>query len=177
MKNLNKWIYLAVVTAALIAAAASFYFREQKGFKDSRIDQIFKMRDLNNNPLKISSTDFIIVNFWASWCPPCVEETPSLIRFTEKYKKNFTLYALSQDSTKQDIEAFIKTFPSLKSPAVTVIHDDSQSIARFYLVNKLPETFIYSVKQNRYMQFSGATDWERPEVIEAIQKYFQVSPN
>lgn len=139
---------------------------------DPRLQKIFSMRDIYNNPLKSLTTDFVIVNFWASWCPPCIEETPSLIRFTQKYAKHFTLIALSQDSSKKEIENFIKTFPALKSADITIVHDDSQNIANSYKVNKLPETFIYSVKENKYFQLSGATDWEQPELIETLNKFF-----
>ncbi len=169
-----KWI-LIIILISSGGAGIWFYSQRPKHFQDARLEQIFQMRDLYNNPMKPIDTDFIIINFWATWCPPCVEETPSLIRFTEKNKKYFTLLAYSQDSTKQEIESFIKTFPSLKSKSATIIHDDSQNLARAFFVNKLPETFIYSVKQNKYMQLSGSTDWDRPEVAAAIKKYFQVN--
>lgn len=38
---------------------------------DSKIIEIFNLRDFDNNPIKQARTDFIIINFWASWCPPC----------------------------------------------------------------------------------------------------------
>lgn len=132
------------------------------------------MRDIYNNPIGKIETDFVIINFWASWCPPCVEETPSLIRFTQKYSKYFTLFALSQDTAKNEIHSFVKIFPALKSSYVTIVHDDSQSVARSFKVKKLPETFIYSVKQNKYFQLSGATNWEQPELVQAIEHHFNL---
>ncbi len=133
------------------------------------------MRSLNNEPIQKPETEFIVINFWASWCPPCIEETPSLVRFTEKHSGQFTLFALSQDTAKKDIEDFVKTFPSLRSPFITIVHDDSQTVARAFEVDKLPETFIYSVKQNKYFRVSGSTNWDQPEVIVTLNKYFNVS--
>lgn len=169
-----KTMYSVFILSTLILTSyfGYIYFNKKQNEMDSRINQIFTLRDIYNNPLSKLNTDFVIINFWASWCPPCVEETPSLIRFTHKYSKSFTLIALSQDSTKTDIENFMKTFPALKSSDITIVHDASQSIAHSYKIEKLPETFIYDTKKNKYFQLSGATNWDQPELIEAISKYF-----
>lgn len=126
------------------------------------------MKDIYNNPIANRKKEFLVINFWASWCPPCIAETPSLVRFVEKKLNSATLIALSQDGSMKDIEEFIKTFPALRSPAVTVIHDSSQTIAHAYGVFKLPETFIYSVQTNKYLQFSGATNWDDPEILSKV---------
>ena len=174
----KKFILISALILTLSTGAFYFYAlgtTKQIKTEDIRINQILEMRDINNNRLKNVATDFIIINFWASWCPPCVEETPSLIRFTQKHAAKFTLIALSQDTTKKEIEDFIKTFPALKSNFITIIHDDSQSVARSFKTNKLPETFIYSVKQNKFFQVAGAADWDQPLVVETLNKFFNTS--
>lgn len=170
----QKIIIIAGLVSLAIGLTYFYFFDTNKKIKDARISQIYLMRDIYNNQITELKTDFVIVNFWASWCPPCVEETPSLIRFTEKHSKHFTLLALSQDTAKKEIEEFIKIFPALKSFYITIIHDDSARVARSFNVVKLPETFIYSVKQNKYFQLSGAANWEQPELKKTIENYFNL---
>lgn len=164
--------HVLIYFALSVLVISFLYVQQSKNKLDPRIEQILSVRDIYNNPAPQLKTNFIIINFWASWCPPCIEETPSLVRFTEKHAQHFTLLALSQDSTKKDIEDFIRTFPALKSNFVTIIHDDTQRLGRSYKVEKLPETFIYSVKQNKYFQVSGSTNWDDPLVLQAIEKNF-----
>ena len=166
---------LIIISGLALALSGIFYLFKvnQNAVADPRVNQIFKMRDIYNIPVAKLSTDFIIINFWASWCPPCVEETTSLVRFTEKYSQYFTLIALSQDTEKKDIESFIKVFPALKSRYITIIHDDNQSSARLFKVGGLPETFVYSVKQNKFYKITGATDWDHPDLIKNLERHFK----
>jgi thiol-disulfide isomerase/thioredoxin len=173
-KKLGLILFVFGFVAAGICYLFFFHFNQDL-IRDERVSRIFKMRDLNNDPIKSIKTDFVIINFWASWCPPCIEETPSLVRFTEKYANQFTLVVLSQDSIKKDIEDFIKTFPSLRSPFITIIHDDSQSVAHSFEVDKLPETYIYSIQQNKYFRVSGATNWDQPDVVTSLNKFFNIN--
>ena len=176
-KNVRFFGVALLIVTLILVAGAIFYKKQNEKIPDLRVAQILKLRDIYNNPVKDIKTDYVIINFWASWCPPCVEETPSLIRFTERHSKSFTLLALSQDTTKKEIDEFIKTFPALKSEFITIIHDDSQSAARSFKVFKLPETFVYSISQNKFFQFSGSTNWDMPEVIQALEKYYNAKIN
>lgn len=137
---------------------------------DHRILEILKAKNIANQPLPDWTTEYMIINFWATWCPPCIEETPSLIRFTDQNQKEFQLYALSQDSSVKEVEAFLKSFPGLTSNFINIVHDSSQIYSKSFNVDKLPETFIYSRKTKKFLQISGATDWTREGTLEKIKK-------
>lgn len=116
--------------------------------------------------------EYLIFNFWATWCPPCIEETPSLVRFVMENPKKFHLFAISQDSSPKDIDNFLLTFPSFNNPDTDIIWDDSRYLARKMNVEKLPETFIYSVKKNKFLKISGSTNWDSEDVKKYIDEYF-----
>ncbi len=171
--NYKKHIF-GILSTLLIVSAAAYYFVFINQIQDRNLIDALALPDIYGNTISsYRGKKYIIVNFWATWCPPCVEETPSLVRFAEKYEKDFYLLALSQDDSKKEIFSFTKTFPSLKSSFIHIIHDNSQAIARSYKVDKLPETFIYSVAKNKYIRFSGSTNWDAPEVIDMINKSFK----
>jgi peroxiredoxin len=70
----------------------------------------FTLLDLQGTPRSISDWDgkVILVNFWATWCPPCVRELPALIKLHETYQdKGFTIIGIALDN-KQDVIDFIK---------------------------------------------------------------------
>ncbi|HPI40106.1 MAG TPA: TlpA disulfide reductase family protein [Pseudobdellovibrionaceae bacterium] len=116
--------------------------------------------------------DYYIFNFWASWCPPCIEETPSLIRFVLKNSDKYHLFAISQDSSTKDIEDFIKTFPNMKNSHTEIIWDDNRNLAQQLNIFKLPETLIYSTKTKKFLKISGATNWESPGFEDYVINYF-----
>ena len=73
----------------------------------------FTLKDLNDNDVSLG--DFkekvILINFWATWCPPCKEEIPSLNQLYEKYKdKDFVLISISTDDSKKDIVTFAEKY-------------------------------------------------------------------
>ena len=167
--------YLVSIATVVLSSVVLYYFQYEKQFylPDQNLNETLLLTDIYGKKISgFENKKYIIVNFWATWCPPCVEETPSLVRFAEKYEKEFFLLALSQDDSKKEIFSFIKTFPSLNSKFIHLLHDNSQAIARSFKVNKLPETFIYSVEKNKFIQFSGSTNWDDPAVLDLINKSF-----
>lgn len=137
------------------------------------IDLLKKKKNLAGFHFENSfQSEFLIINYWASWCPPCIAETPSLIKFTQTHARQFKLLAISQDSSLKEIEDFIKTFPSFRNTDTEIIWDDNKELARKMQVVQLPETFIYEMKTNKVLKISGSTNWEDPDLLAYIQKYF-----
>ena len=116
---------------------------------------------------------FGLVNFWATWCPPCMEETPSLVDFAKKNQTQFLFISVSEDGAKRELETFLKAFPRLRQTALLVV-DADQSVGRLFGVNKLPESFVYEASSGRVLQISGATDWRDPEILSRIETHFSV---
>jgi thiol-disulfide isomerase/thioredoxin len=108
----------------------------------------------------------VIINFWASWCAPCIEELPSLIKLVEKYQGRIQLVAISGDSDKKDIEVFLKSFPGLASPNIDLVWDQDHKIMRIFGVERLPESFVARANLKLAKKIVGTINWYTPDSIE-----------
>jgi thiol-disulfide isomerase/thioredoxin len=105
-----------------------------------------------------SLTDkIVVVNFWATWCPPCVEEMPSVIRLQERFAKDprFVLLAVSADESWEPVRKFFGDKP----PPYPVLLDARGELARKYGTTMFPETYV--VKGGRIVGFiEGPRRWD-----------------
>lgn len=91
----------------------------------------------------VSLTDYkgkvVLVNLWATWCPPCREEMPTLEKFYQKYKANgFELVAINQEESKEVVQPFVKEF-SLSFP---VWLDPDYLAQREFNTANLPSSYV-----------------------------------
>jgi cytochrome c biogenesis protein CcmG, thiol:disulfide interchange protein DsbE len=112
----------------------------------------------------------VIVNFWASWCAPCIEELPSLIKLIEKYQGKIRLIAISGDSEKKDVEVFLKSFPGLLNPNVDLVWDEGHKIMEKFGVERLPESFVSRANHKLAKKISGSIDWFSPDAVDFMDK-------
>ena len=109
----------------------------------------------------------VVLNFWATWCPPCVEEMPSLVQMQQRLKdKGVTVLAVSVDA---DEGAYLRF---LKDHGVTLltVRDADQKSNNLYGTFKFPETYIIDRDGKVRRKFIGAVDWNQPEVVEFLSK-------
>ena len=117
---------------------------------------------------EVKGAHYLLLNFWASWCPPCIEEMPSLIRFAQS-NKQFIFASVSQDDSGKDYESFLKAFPALGDAADSLLRDYDQSLAQAFHVDRLPETFVFDLQTKRYTQISGSIDWDQAGLLDQIE--------
>lgn len=110
----------------------------------------------------------LIVHFWATWCPPCVEETPALSRFWETMKDrgDVSLYAISVDKDWKTVDNFVKK----NSSAIPLFHDPGAATAKRFGSTQYPETYIVNRKGRVIFRVQGAVDWADPEVRNRIEQ-------
>ncbi len=107
----------------------------------------------------------VIVNFWASWCEPCVTEFPSLQKLVASYKGQVVLLAISGDYEEADIKSFVKAF-KVSDSNIYVMWDRDQAIAKKFGTFKLPESYLVGRKGELLRKVSGVENWASPEAIE-----------
>lgn len=127
----------------------------------------FRTTDLSGRPIALS--DFrgktVILNFWASWCGPCVEEFPSMISLLKILGPNTVLIAVSQDDSLEDAKAFLKSFPEAQMDNFYIVFDPEKAIGRLFNVERLPESFIATKDLKLAKKIVGSIDWASADAV------------
>ena len=111
----------------------------------------------------------VILNFWASWCAPCVEEIPSMVKLVNGMNGSVVLVAVSQDSSREEVEIFLKAFPEIKSDNIYVLLDSDRSIGKLYNADRLPESYIARKDLKLEKKIIGSIDWAAPEAFDFMR--------
>jgi peroxiredoxin len=109
----------------------------------------------------------VVLNFWATWCPPCIEEMPSLVQMQQRMKaKGVTVLAVSVDVDQDNYQRFLKDH----SVNLLSVRDADQKSNALYGTFKFPETYVIDRSGIVRRKFIGAVDWTEPDVIEYLGK-------
>jgi cytochrome c biogenesis protein CcmG, thiol:disulfide interchange protein DsbE len=125
--------------------------------------------DLSGKPSHLSDLrgKVVVLNFWASWCPPCVEEAPSLNRL-HKYiqSRNALVLGVAADEDNFAFSKFIidqgVTFPNYRDPAAK---DRGSPIALSYGTSVIPETYVVDRHGKIARKIIGPQRWDSPEML------------
>lgn len=128
----------------------------------------FTFPDLSGNQVTLSKLKgkVIFLNVWATWCPTCVWEMPSMEKLFQRYKgKNFEMLAVSIDILgAQVVEPFMKKY-NLSFPALL---DTKRKIWKPYGLTGVPETFIIDKNGSIVHKQIGSIDWAQ----DAVYRFF-----
>ncbi len=109
----------------------------------------------------------VVLNFWATWCPPCIEEMPSLVEMQRRLKaKGVTVLAVSVDVDEGAYRRFVKDH----NVNLLTVRDPDQKSSALYGTFKFPETYIVDRNGVTRRKFIGAVDWTAPEVTDFLSK-------
>ncbi|RNC71058.1 MAG: TlpA family protein disulfide reductase [Desulfuromonadales bacterium] len=125
----------------------------------------FTLNTLNGEVVKLSELrgQVVLLNFWATWCPPCRQEIPSMMRLNAAMAgKPFRMLCVSiDDGGKVAVEEFFRksgfTLPALL--------DGDKRAGKLYGLTGVPETFVISKSGVILKKVVGAMEWDQPEVI------------
>ena len=125
---------------------------------------------MNGSPLKLSDLKgkVVLLNFWATWCPPCREEIPSMIKLNKAMTgKPFQMVAVSIDEGgKPAIESFFQTSGFSGLPVYT---DPDNRAAGTYGITGVPETFVISKNGIIVKKVIGPLAWDSPDVASFLE--------
>ncbi len=167
--GLSKQAKLGVALLVVCALAALFWPRGGKTFKEPGGFPL----DLDGRPAKLGSqlAPVSLVHFWATWCPPCVDEIPSLQRLVRDFQDqdDFSVVMIAVDDEKSKVEPFLGPGWDM------VLFDPTWDVANRYGTDKLPETYLV-VRGEVVEKFVGATNWDDPKLRDRLASLFGPSP-
>lgn len=134
----------------------------------------FTLEDMDAK--KFSLKDYrgkvVLLNFWATWCPPCRREMPSMERLYEKFKgKNFVVLAVNQ--MEDGDQVFTYTGELQVAPTFTILFDKDSNVSRAYSVLGLPTTYLIDKEGNIRFRAIGGREFDHPEVEKLILRLMQ----
>ena len=126
----------------------------------------FSLPDLNGHQFEIKSLKgkVIVLNFWATWCAPCVEEFPSLIQMVKTFGGSVALVTVAADEHKEDIQRFIQAL-KLENKNWVSLWDPQLVVAKQFGTQKLPETFILDRQFKVVKKVVNSVDWNSDAVL------------
>ena len=128
----------------------------------------FTSKDVNGNTVKLSDYKgkVILIEFWATWCPPCREFTPVLNKIYEKYKdKGFVILALTPEENIDTVMSYIKGYDIIYPVLIT-----DMKTTRRYGVISIPVSFLVNREGNVSEKHLGVTRDIVQELSSGIEK-------
>lgn len=132
----------------------------------------FSFTTINGKTLSIGDLKgkIVLVNFWATWCLPCLTEFPGMLDLINSYNGKVILLAISSDYKAEDIKRFTamlspKAKKILKSDSVLITLDSKRAITHdIFLTERYPETIIVSPEGKMVQKIVGAYDWNNADM-------------
>ena len=125
----------------------------------------FILADIYGRETRLSDLngEVVLVNFWATWCPPCRDEIPSMVTLNRLMTgKPFRMLAISMDQGGKDA---VNDFFKKSGLTLPVLLDSDGSVGKLYGITGVPETFVIDRKGVIIKKFIGPLDWSAPEVV------------
>lgn len=126
---------------------------------------------IQDSERKVTLSDFrgkvVLLNFWASYCIPCLEEIPSLVQLQQRMQnKGVVVLAVSWD---EDIDLYHKFLRDHNVNFITVMESDRKT-GTMYGTEKIPETYVIDRNGKIQRKFISAVDWGDPEIVNFLNK-------
>lgn len=135
--------------------------------KDPHLAPSFTLKDMDGKTHKLADYrgQVTVVNFWASWCPPCREEMPSMERaWKQLQKENIAMLAINVGEDADTIFTFTADYPV----SFPLLMDQDSSVINAWPVKGLPTTFVLDKQGRIVYRVIGGREWDHPKLIDML---------
>jgi thiol-disulfide isomerase/thioredoxin len=177
-KNWNNILFALVIVVLLFPQTRmpfQVFIQRLVAFSPSELDaeeqvdianyswELIKLEG-GTDSLKASEGKVVIVNLWATWCPPCVAEMPSMQALYDAYGDQVDFYFVSAEE-KSRLTKFLQ-----KNEYNLPVYKEASKAPEIFRVTTIPTTFVISKKGKLIMKTTGAADWNSDEVHAVLDK-------
>jgi thiol-disulfide isomerase/thioredoxin len=125
------------------------------------------LADVDGKPVKLSELrgKVVVVNFWATWCPPCRKEIPSLTRLQKLFKpQQLRVLAVNIGEDEETVFGFIP------DPGFTILLDLNSTSLRTWQVRGLPATYIVDAEGRVVLRAVGGREFDDPAIVAQLRE-------
>lgn len=193
VKKPNSWALRAAIALAALGLLAAFIGLaptcsrlEESGFERFAVGALSKLEVIGDEApaqpqetftdaagAEVRLADFrgqvVVLNLWATWCPPCVEEMPTLAALQRAYPEGVKVLALSVDRVGDKAMAE-RMLADLSGGALSFYHDPSYAVAFAARARGFPTTVVYDPQGREVARLAGSADWASPEARALIEE-------
>ena len=162
-----------ILIILLLTALSAFSSAQQAGKGLTKLPGIspavdFLLTDLDGNQHRLSDYrgQVVIINFWATWCPPCRDEMPSMQRAWEQLEKeDILMLGINVGEDEDIIFQFTASYP-VEFP---LLMDRDSKVINQWPVNGLPTTFVVDPKGEIVYRAIGGREWDDPQLLDLVR--------
>ena len=130
-------------------------------------EKLFTLEDLKGSPVNLTALlkekKAVLLNFWATWCPPCREEIPDLIRLQQKFQgQSFTILGVNVGESQKKVSSFVEKV-AINYP---VVLDADNRVSSAYHIVGIPTSLLVAADGSMLGEYHAAT----PELFEDVEK-------
>ena len=172
MKSLTKFLLFSLFCISLPALAdwqQPELSHNLTPVKNNVAASDFELQNMDEENKKLSDYrgQVVLLNFWATWCPPCIREMPSMERLHQKINaEQFKVIAINQMEDADDVFAFTGQLEI--DPTFEILFDKTSEVSHNYAVRGLPTTYLIDKQGNIRYRAVGGRVFNHPEVVKII---------
>ncbi len=178
LRHHNRYLFLLLTALLPINATAA---EQQASINDYKLTQLakpmpapdFKLLDMDEDThtLKQYRGKVVLINFWGTWCPPCIREMPSLEKLYLKLKgKPFVMLAINQWEDEERVFEFMGQLKTI--PTFPILFDPDSKVSAAFGVKGLPSSYILDKQGRVVYRATGGRDFAHPEIEAKIKSLF-----
>ncbi len=156
---------LALLAALAVPASAE---PELKPWTGANPAPVIDLKTLDGQPLALADLrgKVVLVNFWATWCEPCIEEMPSIQKLRARFAgRPFEVLAVNNMEGEPKIRKFLKNTP-LDFP---IVRDTDGAVTKAWRARIFPSSYLVDAEGRIRYSLAGATDWDAPDIVKKVQ--------
>ncbi|WP_243370658.1 TlpA disulfide reductase family protein [Geotalea sp. SG265] len=158
---MKKVFFATLILCALLAACT----RGSEPAIEGKAAPDFTLQDLSGRQVQLSQFKgkVVFLNFWATWCPPCREEIPSMMKLNRDMAgKPFQMLAVSID---EGGKGAVENFFGKSGMMLPALLDTDNAVSKRYGTTGVPETFVLDKNGMIVKKVVGGMDWSDPQVV------------
>ena len=169
----KKIILLFLLAAIALGSGFIFHKTSLKGDQtDTNLLYTIELQDLSEKTLTLQNykNKLLIINFWATWCAPCIEEMPSLNRL--QLNSNFNnLQIIPINVGRENIEKSKNFYKKLNINNLEIYFDKNVELVNKFLLRGLPTTIFINKKGEEFARIIGFVNFDDKKIIKWLKQY------